>query len=121
MKYSQIITIDQIGPHRYNVLIQLVNNDTQNQQYNGTNHQPESRRTLLRPFDNLQVHVGLEQEGSNVRIYASGLLRVNRRVVPNLVVWDASGLAGAMAGKGTLWLAAHFAQQWEQRTRTGSF
>ena len=57
------------------------------------------------------MYVGLlrlQQVGPDVRIYAAGVFRVNRRVVPNLVVFDASGIAGDMAGKGTLWLAGHF-------------
>jgi hypothetical protein len=33
------------------------------------------------------------------------------KVVPNLVVFDASGIAGSMAGKGTLWLASFFEQR----------
>ena len=36
---------------------------------------------------------------------AAGVFEVNRRVVPNLLIFDASGIAGDMAGKGTLWLA----------------
>jgi hypothetical protein len=35
-------------------------------------------------------------------------MKVNRKIVPNLVIFDASGIAGAMAGKGTLWLSKHF-------------
>jgi len=31
--------------------------------------------------------------------------------VPNLVVFDASGIAGSMAGKGTLWLASFFEER----------
>ena len=57
------------------------------------------------------MYVGLlrlQQVGPDVRIYAAGVFRVNRRVVPNLVVFDASGIAGDMASKGTLWLAGHF-------------
>ncbi|EOD32719.1 hypothetical protein EMIHUDRAFT_467938 [Emiliania huxleyi CCMP1516] len=61
-----------------------------------------------KPFEALSVYVGLQQVGPDVRIYAAGVFRVNRRVVPNLVVFDASGIAGDMAGKGTLWLAGHF-------------
>jgi len=33
------------------------------------------------------------------------------QVVPNLVVFDASGIAGSMAGKGTLWLASFFEER----------
>ena len=56
------------------------------------------------------MYVGLQQVGPDVRIYAAGVFRVNRRVVPNLVVFDASGIAGDMASKGTLWLAAGHAK-----------
>jgi len=55
--------------------------------------------------------VGLEQNGDDVNIYAGGIMKVNRKVVPNLIVFDASGIAGSMAGKGTLWLAAHFEEK----------
>jgi len=66
--------------------------------------------TERRPFDVLAVNVGLKRVGNDVHIYAAGLMRVNRKVVPNLIVFDASGIAGAMAGKGTLWLSSHFAR-----------
>ena len=46
-----------------------------------------------------------------MQIYAAGLMKVNRRVVPNLIVFDASGIAGDQAGKGTLWLSAHFTER----------
>ena len=60
------------------------------------------------PFESLNVYVGLEQRGDDVHIYAAGVFEVNRRVVPNLIVFDASGIAGDMAGKGTLWLSGEF-------------
>lgn len=47
-------------------------------------------------------------DGKSVNIYANGIMKVNRKVVPNLIVFDASGIAGSMAGKGTLWMAAYF-------------
>ena len=55
--------------------------------------------------------MGLEQNGDDVNRYADGIMKVNRKVVPNLIVFDASGIAGSMAGKGTLWLAAHFEEK----------
>ncbi len=103
MKYSQVITIDQIGDNNYSVSIRLDPKMQRN----------ASSTSTTRPFDSLSVHVGLEQDGDDVNIYASGVMKVNRKVVPNLVVFDASGIAGSMAGKGTLWLAAHF----EERAR----
>ena len=38
-------------------------------------------------------------------------MEVNRKVVPNLIVFDASGIAGDQAGKGTLWLAGEFEER----------
>lgn len=95
MKYSQTITIDKIGEQDYTVLVKL------GPQQHGA--------TAKRPFNDLSVYVGLQQKGSDVEIYAAGVMEVNRKVVPNLIVFDASGIAGTMAGKGTLWLSAHFA------------
>ena len=71
---------------------------------------PEQVSTAKKPFNALSVYVGLQQEGDDVRIYAAGVMEVNRKVVPNLVVFDASGIAGDQAGKGTLWLNGHFEQ-----------
>lgn len=93
MRYSQRIVVDKIGRGNYAVLVTL---------------DPDVPSTPKKPFNTLCVYVGLEQEGPDVRIYASGVFEVNRRVVPNLVVFDASGIAGDMAGKGTLWLNGHF-------------
>ncbi len=107
MKYSQIITIDRIGDHNYSVSIRL----DPKMQRNASN------TSTTRPFDSLSVHVGLEQDGDDVNIYASGVMKVNRKVVPNLVVFDASGIAGSMAGKGTLWLAAHFEKRASSRSK----
>ena len=43
------------------------------------------------------MYVGLQQVGPDVRIYAAGVFRVSRRVVPDVVVFDASGIAGDQA------------------------
>jgi hypothetical protein len=96
MRYTQIIRVDKIGDG-YNAFVELDVNAMTN--------------TKQRPFDILAVNVGLEQVGKDVHIYAAGLMRVNRSIVPNLIVFDASGIAGAMAGKGTLWLSIHFARR----------
>jgi hypothetical protein len=94
MRYSQRIFIDKVGMDSYCVSIRL---------------DPSAQNTTARkPFESLSVYVNLLQEARNVRVYAAGLMKVNRKVVPNLVVFDASGIAGSMAGKGTLWLAAYF-------------
>lgn len=98
MRYCQTVTIDKIGKNKYAVLVNL---DPEQQQ----------GATSKRPFESLSVYVGLEQNGKNVDIYAAGVMKVNRQVVPNLIVFDASGIAGGMAGKGTLWLAGHFEQR----------
>ncbi len=94
MRYTQKIRVDKIGNSNFNAYVEL---DTKSK----TN-------TKLRPFSILKVNVGLEQVGNDVHIYAAGIMKVNRKIVPNLVIFDASGLAGAMAGKGTLWLSKHF-------------
>ncbi|KAL3788312.1 hypothetical protein ACHAW5_003665 [Stephanodiscus triporus] len=96
MRYTQIIRVDKIG-NNYNAFVELDVNARTN--------------TKQRPFNTLAVNVGLEQVGEDVHIYAAGLMRVNRSIVPNLIVFDASGIAGAMAGKGTLWLSSHFARR----------
>ena len=103
MRYSQTIKIDQIGEDDFCVIIRLDDSSS-------------ASTTKRKPFESLLVHVGLEQCGENVKIYADGIMKVNRKVVPNLIVFDASGIAGSMAGKGTLWLAAHF----EEMNRQGS-
>ena len=59
--------------------------------------------------------VNLEQHGNNVQIYAAGIMKVNRHVVPNLIIFDASGIAGTMAGKGTLWLNSYFDVRQQQQ------
>ena len=99
MKYSQIITIDKVGRDGYVVLVHL---DPEKQ---------NASATAKKPFDSLSVYVGLEQMGDDAHIYAAGVMKVNRKVVPNLVVFDASGIAGGMAGKATLWLAGYFDQR----------
>lgn len=103
MRYSQTITIDKIGHENYCVSIRL-----------DPKQQP-SDATDRKPFESLSVYVGLQQQGDDVNIYAAGVMQVNRKVVPNLVVFDASGIAGSMAGKGTLWLASFFEQRRSSR------
>ena len=93
MSYSQTIAIDRIGKHNYCAHVQL---------------DPNLPASARKPFESLNVYVGLEQRGDDVHIYAAGVFEVNRRVVPNLIVFDASGIAGDMAGKGTLWLSGEF-------------
>lgn len=94
MRYSQNLVIDKIGNDGYSVIVRL---DPKNQ-----------KESTKRPFESLSVYVGLQQRNDDVDIYAAGVMKVNRKVVPNLVVFDASGIAGSMAGKGTLWLAGFF-------------
>mmetsp|Transcript_15606 Transcript_15606/g.32955 ORF Transcript_15606/g.32955 Transcript_15606/m.32955 type:complete len:267 (+) Transcript_15606:25-825(+) len=97
MRYTQIIRVDKIGDYGYNAFVELDLNAKTN--------------TKQRPFDILAVNVSIKQVGEDVHIYAAGLMRVNRSIVPNLVIFDASGIAGAMAGKGTLWLSSHFSKR----------
>lgn len=104
MRYSQIITVDKIGHDSYSILVQL---DPDHQRTNAT---------TKKPFESLSVYVGLQQSGKNVDIYAAGVLKVNRQVVPNLILFDASGIAGGMAGKGTLWLAGFFDQRYKNKS-----
>mmetsp|Transcript_37701 Transcript_37701/g.77118 ORF Transcript_37701/g.77118 Transcript_37701/m.77118 type:complete len:278 (+) Transcript_37701:80-913(+) len=94
MRYTQKVCVDKIGNGNYNAFVEL---DTKSKS-----------NTKLRPFHILKVNVGLEQVGNDVHIYAAGIMKVNRKIVPNLVIFDASSIAGAMAGKGTLWLSKHF-------------
>ena len=96
MSYSQTITVDKVGRKNFCVSVLL---------------DPNCPATARKPFESLDVYVGLEQQQDDVRIYAAGVFEVNRRVVPNLIVFDASGIAGDMAGKGTLWLAGHFEER----------
>lgn len=103
MRYSQTIKIDQVGGDNFCVIIRLDDSSS-------------ASSTRRKPFDSLLVHVGLEQRGDNVKIYANGIMKVNRKVVPNLIIFDASGIAGSMSGKATLWLAAHFEKLNRQRS-----
>jgi hypothetical protein len=135
MRYSQKIVIDKI--------ITSNENDSKNAKYcvsiqmmdpretSSSSSTDTAATTVKKPFEALYVHVNLEPStssssrehhpaapNSDVYVYAAGLLKVNRKVVPNLVVFDASGIAGSMAGKGTLWLTAYFKQrQLERRQR----
>lgn len=110
MKYSQVITIDQVGNDNYSILVRLKEED------DDVKISPTTGSIqTTRPFDSLSVHVGLEQDGNDVNIYANGVMKVNRKVVPNLIVFDASGIASSMAGKGTLWLAAYFDERKRER------
>eukprot|EP00563_Minutocellus_polymorphus_P001746 CAMPEP_0181028204 /NCGR_PEP_ID=MMETSP1070-20121207/4549_1 /TAXON_ID=265543 /ORGANISM="Minutocellus polymorphus, Strain NH13" /LENGTH=260 /DNA_ID=CAMNT_0023105449 /DNA_START=66 /DNA_END=848 /DNA_ORIENTATION=+ len=97
MRYTQKIRVDKIGNYGFNAFVEL--------------DAASKTTTKLKPFDILKVNVSLKQVGDDVHIYACGLMRVNRKVVPNLYIFDASGIAGAMAGKGTLWLSSHFANR----------
>ena len=125
MRYSQKLVVDKIGAHGYSCLIQLLEDDNDNEEepdaltsakIRGRRHRrrmptthKRTRTNTKRPFESLYVYVGLQPHGEkDVYIYAAGLFRVNRQIVPNLVVFDASHLAGNLAGKGTLWLSAHF-------------
>jgi len=105
MRYSQKISIDKIGEKDYNVMVRL------------DPHQQNGEPSRKKPFESLSVYVGLQQKGKDVQIYAAGVMQVNRKVVPNLLVFDASGIAGSMAGKGTLWLGSYFEQRREMVTR----
>jgi hypothetical protein len=98
MKYSQIIHVDKIlsKDHQYTVSVRMLDRPS---------------TTKAKPFEALDVYVSLKQQLNDVEIYAAGIMQVNRKVVPNLVVFDASGIAGNLAGKGTLWLAAYFKEQ----------
>mmetsp|Transcript_25410 Transcript_25410/g.36267 ORF Transcript_25410/g.36267 Transcript_25410/m.36267 type:complete len:283 (-) Transcript_25410:2-850(-) len=78
MRYTQKICVDKIGNSNYNAFVEL---DTKSKS-----------NTKLRPFHILKVDVGLEQVGNDVHIYAAGIMKVNRKIVPNLVIFDASGI-----------------------------
>jgi len=114
MRYQQIIEIDKVGHQNYSILVRLLKNKKNSKREN--NHPLEEQEdlnsaittTVKKPFESLQVYVGLEQMGSDVKIYAAGVFEVNRDVVPKIIVFDTSGLAGSIAGKGTLWLAGYF-------------
>lgn len=114
MRYQQIIEIDKVGQDNYAILVRLFKNKKNGKREN--NNQPVNQddltsgftTTAKKPFESLEVYVGLEQMGSNVKIYAAGVFEVNRKVVPKIIVFDTSGFAGSIAGKGTLWLAGYF-------------
>ena len=119
MKYQQIIEIDKVGRNNYSILVRLLKNkndkNRKNDQVEGTDNSTITT-TAKKPFESLQVYVNLEQDGKDVNIYAAGVFEVNRQVVPNLIVFDTSGIAGSIAGKGTLWLAAYF-EEWREKSR----
>jgi len=120
MRYEQIIEIDKVGHNNYSVLVRLLKDE---QKKNQQNDQVEyknnaiTKTTAKKPFESLQVYINLEQDGTNVDIYAAGVFEVNRQVVPNLIVFDTSGIAGSIAGKGTLWLAAYFDKRRENQIK----
>ena len=114
MRYQQIIEIDKVGRQNYAILVRLLKNEDEIKRDN--THRFEEQEgptsaittTIKKPFESLDVYVGLEQMGSDVKIYAAGVFEVNRKVVPKIIVFDTSGFAGSIAGKGTLWLAGYF-------------
>jgi hypothetical protein len=119
MRYSQKIVIDKICNNSNS---SNDNNDNKNAKYCVSIQMMDPKTgtatTEKKPFEALYVHVNVEPYAlddndmtNSVYVYAAGLLKVNRKVVPNLVVFDASGIAGSMAGKGTLWLTAYFQQR----------
>lgn len=110
MRYQQIIEIDKVGSGNYSALVRLFKNKKEKSEKNG-NGAPTVTTTAKKPFESLQVYVGLEQVDKNVKIYAAGVFEVNREVVPKIIVFDTSGIAGALAGKGTLWLSGYFGQR----------
>jgi len=105
MRYSQTLSIDKIGENDYTVLITL------------DPDQQSIATSKKKPFESLSVYVGLQQKGRDVKIYAAGVMEVNRKVVPNLLVFDASGIAGGMSSKATLWLAPYFNERKEMAAR----
>jgi hypothetical protein len=126
MKYQQIIEIDKVGQNNYSILVRLFKNNKNGKNPNNGQHQLQQQQeelnspitaTAKKPFESLQVYVGLEQIGSDVKIYAAGVFEVNREVVPKIIVFDTSGFAGSIAGKGTLWLSGYFANASENRRK----
>ena len=115
MRYQQIIEIDKVGKENYSILVRLLKNEHPLRQQ----EDPVSSMTATdkKPFESLEVYVGLEQMGSDVKIYAAGVFEVNRNVVPKIIVFDTSGFAGSIAGKGTLWLAGYFEKRRNQKRR----
>lgn len=122
MKYKQNIFIDQIGNDNYSVIVQL-DEDDQNRNHDNDeevdgNNFNNFTTTKCKPFDSLLVHVtiqqekqGNEQNQKKVNIYANGIMKVNRNVIPDLILFDTRGIAGTMAGRGTLWLSGYFEEQ----------
>eukprot|EP00536_Pseudo-nitzschia_multiseries_P017964 jgi/Psemu1/315263/fgenesh1_kg.1989_\ len=126
MRYQQILEVDKVGKDSYTALVRLLKPKKTSPQNGGgggggdENDDDEASTksfttTAKKPFEYLQVYVGLEQAGDDVKIYAAGVFEVNRQVVPKIIVFDTSGFAGSLAGKGTLWLAAYFEQRAAQR------
>ena len=105
MKYTQLIRVDKIGTLGYNAYVTLDSTAKSN--------------TQQRPFNELAVNVSLQQVDNDVHIYAAGLMRVNRSIVPNLIIFDASTIAGGLAGKSTLWLSKHFDARSSSTTMMG--
>lgn len=102
MRYSQKIIVDKVTstgagnqkenlPASYCALVDL--------------DKTQSNTTNTKPFNELSVYISLQSKGDDVNIYAAGVFQVNRKVVPDILVFDASGIAGNLAGKGTLWLS----------------
>ncbi len=120
MKYKQNIFIDQIGNDNYSVIVQL-DEDERNRNHHHNDEERDGNNfttTKCKPFDSLLVHVtiqqekeGNEQNQKKVKIYANGIMKVNRNVIPDLILFDTRGIAGTMAGRGTLWLSAYFEEQ----------
>ena len=113
MRYQQIIEIDKVGQHNYSILVRLLKNKNSKRENDvlleeQVNINSAITTNVKKPFESLVVYVGLEQMGSDVKIYAAGVFEVNRKVVPKIIVFDTSRFAGSIAGKGTLWLAGYF-------------
>lgn len=115
MKYRQKICIYKIGQNgHYTVSVTMDNNNNKN------DATKQTTSTRKKPFEQLYVYVNLQPDTTKsncFQIYAAGLMKVNRQVIPNLLIFDASGIAGNMAGKGTLWLVAYFDQQQRKRQK----
>ena len=121
MRYSQRIVIDQIGGRGQGQQRKEEDNTIPPASFcayvSKLPLNDESSQGLLSPFERLHVFVHLEaREDGNTHIYAAGLFRVNRRVIPHLFIFDAAGIAGTLACKGALWSAAHFDQLRKQKS-----
>ena len=114
MRYQQIIEIDKIGLHDCTILVRLLKKKKNSKREDNDRLEEHEylnsavTTTVKKPFESLEVYIRLEQMGSDVKIYTAGVLEVNRRVVPKIIIFDTSGLAGSLAGKGTLWLWGYF-------------